>query len=59
MYLCISQPPEAVWKMVPCKVSVVALSTMKGRKIRDENKVLRNRTGMTAFALSACFLKES
>ena len=45
--------------MVPCKVSVVALSTMKGRKIRDENNVLRNRTGMTAFDLSACFFKES
>ena len=28
-------------------------------KIREEKRVLRNKTGMTAFALSACFLKES
>jgi hypothetical protein len=32
---------------------------MNGRKINEENSVLRNKTGMTAFPFSACFFKES
>ena len=32
---------------------------MNGRKINDENNVLRNNTGITALSRSDCFLKES
>ena len=59
MYLCCSQPPEATWNMEPSRVSVVALRTMNGRKMSDENSVFRNKTGRTALPFSASFLKES
>jgi uncharacterized protein with ACT and thioredoxin-like domain len=45
--------------MLPSSIVVVLLRTMKGRKISEENKVLRNNTGITALLLSACFLNES
>jgi hypothetical protein len=32
---------------------------MNGRKMMDEKRVFRNKTGMTAFDFNACFLKES
>jgi hypothetical protein len=32
---------------------------MKGRKISEEKRVLRNKTGITALSLRACFFKES
>jgi hypothetical protein len=32
---------------------------MKGRKMSEENNVLKNNTGITALPFSASFLKES
>jgi hypothetical protein len=54
-----SHPPEATWKSVPSSHDVVEESTMNGKKISDEKKVLSNNTGMTAFPESDFFLKES
>jgi outer membrane receptor for ferric coprogen and ferric-rhodotorulic acid len=45
--------------MEPSSVSVVALSTINGKNISDENSVFKNNTGITAFDFNACFLNES
>ena len=58
-YLWTSQPPEATWNVEPSSRLVVLLRMMNGRKMSDENSVLRNSTGMTALPFNACFLNES
>ena len=59
MYLWISHPPPPTWKMEVSGRAPVADKMMKGRKMSDENTVLRNNTGMTALERSDFFLNES
>ena len=59
MYLWMSHPPPATWKMDVSGKVPVAERMMNGRKMSDEKTVLRNSTGMTALSRSDFFLNES
>jgi hypothetical protein len=45
--------------MLPSSTSVAPLIMMNGRNIILENSVFRNKTGITALPLRACFFNES
>ncbi len=57
--LCTSQPTTGTSNIVPFKAGVKAEISMKGRNIRLENTVFRNRTGSTALSRNDFFLNAS
>jgi len=60
MNLCSSQPATGTSNIVPPnKSGAYTDRRMKGRKIRLEKIVFKNKTGSTALSLRDCFLNTS
>lgn len=58
--LCTSHPTTGTSNIVPASTSgVKADNTIKGKKIKLEKRVLRNKTGNTALSFNDFFLNTS